>query len=197
MRGRSVWIAGAVGIAALAAFWALRSGSVPATPPAATRWATPTSVADREPAALPEPGLPEPDLDEAPGDSLPEASGPAHLRIDPKLADEPLSEVPHRVLGAWDDQPETPEAGLHRVFVVVVDPKTPTGTLEALVRDIRDRHRDAEVLDVRVYGDADSATGGAQGTAGEGNRELLLADVKRNDRLGYDEVRVRGASIAP
>jgi hypothetical protein len=111
-----------------------------------------------------------------------------------KLLREPLSEVPHRVLGAWDERPESPEPGIHRGFTIVVDPSISTGELEVLVRDIRERHRDASVLDVRVFDSEEAVTYDHTG-GGFLAGDHLVADVKRNDRIGLDSVKIRGERV--
>jgi hypothetical protein len=202
VRRRSILVAIALASLALALLWAFGrdAGPVRDNLPTAGETTLPALEAG-ELEDLPSAGVPEasppPAQPAAPTGPDPDAAaGTVRMRVDPKLAGEPLSEVPHRVLGAWDDQPDAPDAGPHRVFVLVVDPDLSTGRLEALVRDIRDRHRDAEVLDVRVYGAEATATGVGHGTAGEGGAGQLLANVKRNDRLGYDEISVRGVELS-
>jgi len=146
--------------------------------------APPPGPALEAPRAAPEPA-PEPE---------PAAAGApvARLRREAKLADEPLSEVEHEVVGAWDERGDAPELGAHRVLVAVVSPNARDAEIERLLRDARARHRDAEILDVRVY---DSGVAAAQ--AGWLGERRLVGEVKRNDRLGYDAMTVRGRAVEP
>lgn len=117
------------------------------------------------------------------------------MPIAEKLAREPLSTVPHELVGAWDEAPDSEHPGTHRAFVAVVDPGIPPRELEQLVWDIRERHRGAEVLDIRVF-DSAAAAANSSGVDGAASRARhLVADVKRNDRLGFDQTTVLGQII--
>jgi len=114
-----------------------------------------------------------------------------------KLAGERLSEVPHRVLGAWDEAQDSPSVGNRRAFVMVVEPDIPDAALERLARDVRDRHRDAVILDVRIY---DSERAAIQPQALDGGAlafRHLVARVQKNDRVPLDVIRVRGERVEP
>jgi len=161
------------------------------TPAAAPGTPQPLTAEDWE-AALG--GDPEPVSEDVPA---PPATGTLSMPIAAKLAPEPLSAVPHELVGAWDDLPDSERPGAHRAIVAVVDPNVSDKDLEQLVWDIREQHRGAEILDVRVY---DSAEAASRSSAGDGAAERashLVAGVKRNDRLGYDEVTVRGRNVGP
>jgi len=118
--------------------------------------------------------------------SATETDSGRELRVESKLIEDGVSDIPHTILGAWDDRPDSLEVGQHRVLIAVVEPDTSDADLEDLVRDIRDRHRDAAVLDVRVY-DSEAAV--------KSSGARTVAEVKRNDRLGYDGAWVRGQEI--
>lgn len=187
-----------------------------------TRSADRTRVARTPPAAMAlraaaeaEPLLASPDLREAPPadpwaapvpklpPKLPEGETPAPhderagLPLKRALAADSLSSVSHQLLGAWDDAPDSSAPGPHRVFILAVEPGTPESELEALLRDVRDRNRDARVLDVRVYESADALIGRASRTGDSPGREHLVAWVKRLDALGVDISRVRGRDLEP
>jgi hypothetical protein len=147
--------------------------SGPPDPDVASEESSEPSVDGTEPAVVPE-----------------AAAGEAKLRLEPKLASEPLSEVPHELVGAWDDRRGEPELGKHRVLVAVVSPDAGDAEIERLLRDAQARHREAEVLDVRVY-DSDASARKA-GWLGE---RRLVGEIKRNDRLGYEAMMVRGALV--
>lgn len=181
-------LAAALGLAVWLRWPAGESEPAPAPPaPAAARAEEPEPAAPSAPAAQ----APEPPEEAAGGEAAP-AGEVAQLRREPKLAAEPLSEVPHDLLGAWDERGSAPTLGAHRVFVAVVPPAASNAEIERLLRDARARHRDAEILDVRVYDSAESAT-----RAGWVGERKLVGEVKRNDRLGYDAMTVRGAPVKP
>jgi hypothetical protein len=188
-----------IGIAALAVAVALYV-LWPRTPASPVPGSGPSSAAVAPlPIASVSPGAPLAPGQGTGGSPTAEAEAPtaqpsqaSHLRIEPKLAAEPLSVVPHQLFGAWDDKPDSPTVGAHRVFVAVVDPAISDADLRALVRDIRDRERDAEVLDVRIYDSPDAA-----GRPSWESQSKLVAEVKRNDRLGYDAVKIRGVLVQP
>ena len=162
--------------------------------------AAPGVVSQPTRTSAPPSGPPEPDVaseeSSEPSDVtepavVPEAAaGEVKLRLEPKLTSEPLSEVPHELVGAWDDRRGEPELGLHRVLVAVVSPDAGDAEIERLLRDAQARHREAEVLDVRVY-DSDASARKA-GWLGE---RRLVGEIKRNDRLGYEAMMVRGELV--
>lgn len=161
---------------------------VPEPPDRGTAADAPAAPAESISPALPAAPEAPPEPEPAPAGGAPVAT----LRREPKLAAEPLSEVEHELVGAWDDRGSAPELGAHRVLVAVVSPAASDAEIEKLLRDARARHRDAEILDVRVY---DSGVAAAQ--AGWLGKRKLVGEVKRNDRLGYDALMVRGRALVP
>ncbi|MCG8588747.1 MAG: hypothetical protein MJE66_05600 [Proteobacteria bacterium] len=114
-----------------------------------------------------------------------------------KLAPEPLSDVPHELLGAWDEDRESATPGARRALVLVVSPDLDDAALEALARDVRDRHRDARILDVKIY---DSARAAIQSRSLDGGALAfahLVASVRKNDAVPVDVIRIRGRRLDP
>jgi hypothetical protein len=112
-----------------------------------------------------------------------------------KFTQQPMSPVPHRLLGAWDEDHTSSSPGLRRAFVVVVEPGVSDAHLEALARDIRLQHAGSVILDVRIY---DSERAAIQSRAIDGGAlafQHLVAEVKKNDRIPLDVIRVRGRRI--
>jgi hypothetical protein len=109
-------------------------------------------------------------------------------------ADEPApaSLVPHRVLRQVSQDVVQDVSRRHRLVVIVVDPGISTRDLERLARDLRHAHQDASILDVRIY-DAEHAAR----AAGVLETVHRVAEVRRNDRIGLDVVRIRGIGIEP
>jgi hypothetical protein len=204
----------AIGILALAAVlvagflvWmrageAPRPGAAPEGAPATAAPAAPGSHRFTPRETGPAAGGPGPAAGTA-SPASPEAATPLgrapdiRMPLEPKLAGEPLSEIPHELVGAWDDAPGAAEVGVHRTFIVLVDPSISTSQLEALARDVHARHQGAEVLDVRIYDSAVAATRPAREDGGELRRRHLVGEIKRNDRLGYEEIRIRGVAVRP
>jgi len=109
----------------------------------------------------------------------------------------PESDVPHQVVTRTSPDPEaTPAEGRHQLLVIAVDPHLPTADLERLLRDLRDRHRDAAVLDIRIYDSADAARAERYDTGASRDRHQV-ARVLRNDRIGVDTIRIRGVTLDP
>jgi hypothetical protein len=125
------------------------------------------------------------------------ATGTLAMPIAEKLAADHLTAVPHELIGAWDDAPGSDRRGDHRTIVAVVESSLPTRDLEQLVWDIRNFHDGAEVLDVRVYDSAEATVRSAALDGGADRERHLVADVKRNDRLGFDQITVRGRTVGP
>lgn len=117
--------------------------------------------------------------------------------VAPKYAGERFSEVPHEVIGAWDESPETTSPGRRRGIVIVVDPKISDSELETLVRDVAARHSDAEILNVKVFDSARAAATPSSVDGGALAFEHLVAEVKRNDRVPSELLRVRGRALSP
>lgn len=131
-----------------------------------------------------------------PAEAPPTGAAPTvRMPVAAKLTARPLSEVEHELVGAWDDDPESADPGVHRTFVAIVDPELSTRELETLVRDIADRHRGAEVLDVRIYDSPVAAQTPPNLDGGRARLQHLVARIVRNDRLGYDQITVRGQPI--
>jgi len=148
---------------------------------------------------------PRPAGDELPrgaGPGAPDAGGAAAEALPSAPAPEsrsPTSEsdVPHRVVLRASPDPEGRTAAEgHRLLVIAVEPHLPTADLERLLRDLRERHRDATVLDIRVYDSADAALPERFDTGAAQDRHRV-ARVLRNDRLGVDTIRIRGVALDP
>ena len=114
-----------------------------------------------------------------------------------KLVAKPLSSEPHQVLAAWDEDEASSTPGERRAFVLAVSPSLSDDALAALARDVRAGNRDARLLDVRIYDDADAATGPRIADSGHNARAHLVAEVQRNEAAGLDLIRVRGKSLDP
>jgi hypothetical protein len=112
-----------------------------------------------------------------------------------KLASKPVSPVPHRVLGAWDEDHASSKPGQRRAFVMLVEPGISDAQLEALARDVRLQNADAVILDVRVYDSERAATQSRTIDGGALAFQHLVAEVKKNDRIPLDVIRVRGKRI--
>ena len=112
-----------------------------------------------------------------------------------KLAVE--SEVPHRSLGAWDEAPDSSTPGARRAFIMVVDPQISDPALEALARDLRDQHRDARNLNVRIFDSEEGARRARWVDGGALAHRHLVAQVTRNEGMGVDTIRIRGRLIEP
>ena len=133
------------------------------------------------------------------------AGGPAGERADrlptrieypvlAKYASQSFSDVPHRIVGAVDEREDERE-GERRLFVAVVAPERTDAEIEALVRDLQVRHRDARVLRVRVF-DADEAAARPSWTDGGAERDAhLVAELIRDPST--TRLRVRNREVAP
>jgi hypothetical protein len=187
-----------LGVAALALWW---SAHPPETPEPSQHQAAQAPPAEETsaPPLVPEIAAPEPlpRAKEEPASPLEQEPQPGEVSmpIQAKLVAEPLSEVPHEVIGAWDEQPDSPRPGSHRTFVAVVNPGISDSELEALLRDIRQRNRGAEVLDVRVYDSAEAARRPSYLDGGALRQRHLVAEIKRNDRLSFESIEIRGAAL--
>jgi len=114
-----------------------------------------------------------------------------------KYADASLGAVPHELVAAWDDRPEHAGYGARRMFIAVVDPATDDAALETLLRDARDRHRDAEHLVVRVFDSAGAARRPSWTDQGRTRDAHLVAELRRDVVNGREWLRVRGREIEP
>lgn len=115
-------------------------------------------------------------------------------RLD-KLTAEPLSELPHDVVGAWDEDRESGTPGRRRAFVLVVEPTLSDADLLALLRDVRARHGDSPMLNVRVYDDPAAAR--ATGIADDGafRWKHLVGELQVNRARDLELIRVRKVRI--
>lgn len=199
----AAFVVGAL-LAGSAALWLARDGRGEPPEPAPTPASSPGEISHEGPAPAPEgartriegeqpvaPG----EAEEEPVEAQP-APTEVHYSIAEKYKGERLSDVPHRLLGAWDDAPDQGTPGRHRSFVLVVDPGTTDRQLEQLARDIRRLNQDADRLDVRIYDRAEAATGTGS-SAGAGRYADQVAEVKRHRGLGVDVIRVRGRIVEP
>jgi hypothetical protein len=81
--------------------------------------------------------------------------------------------------------------------VLVVDPAISDAELETLARDLRDQHRDAGILSVRIFDSEKGARRARWVDGGELAHRRLVARVSVNEALGLDLIRVRGRRIEP
>lgn len=118
--------------------------------------------------------------------------------LDPKLAELPLSDVPHRVVGAWDEATGEPELGARRGLVLVVEPGLSDADLENLARDVLDRHRDAEMLMLRVFDSPEAAVAPSHLDGGAFPASHLVVELSRNPLIDEGiRLRVRGRPVEP
>lgn len=129
--------------------------------------------------------------DEA-ADSPPPLRRPIAFPVEEKYAGEGWSDVPHDLLGAWDNQRRSSAIGDHRAFVLVVSPELSDAELVMLARDVRSAHLDAANLDVRVYDSREAARAG-----GSDARLHRVIEVARNEHLKLDVIRLRGRVVSP
>lgn len=176
----------------------------PAGPPAGAP-AAPT--ASPPPAELPPPAASGPDADlgdwrrsAQPGEDR-EKLAALPTEIDyprfEKYAGASFSAVPHRLVAAWDDRPDDAAFGPRRMFIAVVDPSIDDASLETLLRDMRDRHRDAEILGVRVFDSLEAARRPSWTDQGRSRDAHLVAELRRDAVHGRETLRVRGREIEP
>jgi hypothetical protein len=109
-----------------------------------------------------------------------------------KLTQRPLSTIPHHVVGAWDDAPDSPELGSRRAFILVVEPDLSDGDLANLARDVRDSHRDAEWLTLRIFDHRGAATRPSWTDGGRSQATHLVAELRRNTAGQGESLTVRG-----
>jgi hypothetical protein len=176
---RVLLVAAAVLAVAAAASLLFRTGP----PPEVAEPLEPAAVAPRpDPADRAEPRVRVPPSDAVPGAAIDEPPAEATT----------ASTVPHRVLRQVHRDAVQDGTRPHRMLVVVVEPEISTRDLELLARDLRDAHRDAAVLDVRIY-DAEQAA--REGSIREAQHRV--AEVRRNPRLELDVIRIRGVTVEP
>lgn len=120
-------------------------------------------------------------------------------RIDYPLQDkyrnQVWSDVPYELLAAQDDREGEQAEGARRLFVAVVDPKLSDGQIERLVRDFRARHREAEVLRIRIFDSREAASRPSWSDGGAARREHLVADLYREP--GRERFLLRGREVRP
>jgi hypothetical protein len=106
----------------------------------------------------------------------------------------PLSDVPHRVVRGWGVGPRSRLPGVVGATVVVA-PGIDRASLTSLARDIREYHRSAEIVAVRVLDSLEAATYDRHADGGALLAESVVATIHRNDDLGIEVVEVRGEAI--
>lgn len=183
-------------------------GTAEDVPPTRASTPAPVRAPDAEAQRAPEVSVPLPEgevLDDfrsaaRPGEDA-EALAALPTEIDyprfDKYADASFSAVPHQLVAAWDDRPDDAAYGPRRMFIAVVDPATDDPALEALLRDVRDRHRDAEHLAVRVFDSAEAARRPSWTDQGRTRDAHLVAELRRDVANGREWLRVRGREIEP
>lgn len=120
-----------------------------------------------------------------------------HYTVAEKYEEQKLSEIDHRMLGAWDDARDAEMPGRHRSFVLVVDPSLSDQQLESLARDVHQLHHDADRLDVRIYDRENAATDARVTDGGRYAHAHQVAHVTRHRGLDVDVIRVRGRIVGP
>jgi hypothetical protein len=168
----------------------------PAPPPPAVP-AQPPPVPPPETAPLaPAPPPPAPEAKKPQAPELHGHAAPEDPYGDLALyADHPMSEVAHRVVRGWGAGARSPSPG-HVGAYVVVDPAIDDAALRELALDIRDYHRSAEAVAVRIVDSEEAATYDRHTDGGARLQAHLVASVRRDERLGLDEVEIRGERIS-
>lgn len=172
----------------------------------------PAPVAEREPEAvtppvpLPVAPLPAATPAESPEAATPPPPAPPHEAAhehdaldDPfgdlaLYAEYPMSDVPHRVVRAWGASGGTRSPG-HVGAFVVVDPSIDDASLRKLARDIRDYHRNADAVGIRIVDSEEAATYDRHVDGGELLQAHVVGRVQRNDALGTENSEVRGEPL--
>jgi hypothetical protein len=109
---------------------------------------------------------------------------------------EPMSGIPHRVVRGWGASEDRVQAGRVGAYVVV-DPSISDEELIQLARDIRDYHRGANAVAVRILDSEEAATYDYHEDGGVRRDQHLVGRVQRDTALGVDAIQVRGESIEP
>lgn len=112
-----------------------------------------------------------------------------------KYAGERWSEVPYRLVAAHDDAGGSGGEGARRLFIAVVEPGLSDAELTRLVRDLRARHREAEMLRIRVFDSAVAAKTPSWSDAGASREEHLIADLLREPER--ERMLIRGRAVEP
>ena len=133
------------------------------------------------------------------GDALPRAHEHPPEPPDPTgdlaiYEEHPMSEVPHRVVRAWGLGPRSRSPGMVSAYVVV-DPGIEDAALEKLARDIREYHRSESALLVRILDDERAATYDRHSDGGELIVRSLVGRVQHSEKLGLDEIELRGRRL--
>jgi hypothetical protein len=137
----------------------------------------------------------------------PEAAGSdAHDHAEPEApagtedlllyARRPMSATPHRVLRGWGASDDPSNLGLVGAYVIV-DPGMSDQQLIQLCRDVREYHRDAKALSVRILDSEDAATYDRHVDGGAYKDQHQVATVTRDPKHDVDEIRVRGEIVKP
>ena len=75
-----------------------------------------------------------------------------------KYREQVWSDVPHELIAAYDGLEASNTEGSRRLFIAVVSPELSDAHISQLVRDLRARHQDAEVLRIRIFDSQAAAT---------------------------------------
>jgi len=138
-------------------------------------------------------------------DDREESSSEAHHDAEhapPRTADlllyarRPMSAVPHRVVRAWGASDDPKQLGLVGAYVIV-EPGMTDAQLIQLCRDIREYHRDANVLSVRILDSEQAATYDRHIDGGALKNQHQVATVSRDPTIGVDDIQVRGELVKP
>ena len=153
------------------------------------------------PAFLPDSEL----VEEAPTPTIEIGSGDADALLGrPVTVDYPFddqyqgqgwSTVPYELVAASDGSDEEGVEGPRRLFIAVVEPGLPDESIERLVRDLRVRHRSAEVLRIRIFDDRDAALTPTYTDDGAAREAHLQADLLREP--GRERFVLRGREVRP
>lgn len=209
-RSRLLVLSAAIALAIAAALH-FRSASAPETPPAAP----PAEIGRADPDSRPPEPPPAPDAAEQALPVIPpseladrrdlgtgESDGvlatlPTRIQypLQEKYRDQVWSDVPHELVAAHDGLEEQEGEGARRLFIALVEPGLSDEQIERLVRDFRARHREAEVLRIRVFDDREAAGRPSWTDGGAALREHLVADLYREP--GRERFVVRGREVNP
>ena len=112
-----------------------------------------------------------------------------------KYREQVWSDIPHELIAAYDGLEASNTEGSRRLFIAVVSPELPDAHIAQLVRDLRARHRDAEVLRVRIFDSQAAATHPSWTNGGATRKAHLVANLYRNgDR---EQFLLRGIEVDP
>ena len=112
-----------------------------------------------------------------------------------KYREQVWSDVPHELIAAYDGLEASNTEGSRRLFIAVVSPELSDAHIAQLVRDLRARHQDAEVLRVRIFDSQAAATHPSWTNGGATRKAHLVANFYRNgDR---ERFLLRGIEVDP